>query len=150
MTWPTARDAYSFIQKWLERFPAYRENDFYIAGESYAGLNLVLKRLYIYSSFGSTSLSMVFIHVLIDKQMYAGKYIPELAEVVYDKNNENSSLHIKLKGILVCLIFILHTKHHLAWLISTTFSCNDIGQTYIIHYSVFILKLTLIWYLSFS
>ncbi|KAF2543354.1 hypothetical protein F2Q68_00031633, partial [Brassica cretica] len=36
----TARDAYSFIQKWLERFPAYRENDFYIAGESYAGLNL--------------------------------------------------------------------------------------------------------------
>lgn len=104
----------------------------------------------LYSSFGSTSLSMVFIHVLIDKQMYAGKYIPELAEVVYDNNNRNSSLHIKLKGILVCLIFILHTKHHLAWLISTTFSCNDIGQTYIIHYSVFILKLTLIWYLSFS
>ncbi|XP_048592164.1 serine carboxypeptidase-like 32 [Brassica napus] len=62
----TARDAYSFIQNWLERFPAYRENNFYIAGES-----------------------------------YAGKYIPELAEVVYDKNNENSSLHIKLKGILL-------------------------------------------------
>ncbi|KAF3602836.1 hypothetical protein F2Q69_00036832 [Brassica cretica] len=62
----TARDAYSFIQKWLERFPAYRENDFYIAGES-----------------------------------YAGKYIPELAEVVYDNNNRNSSLHIKLKGILL-------------------------------------------------
>ncbi|XP_018435519.1 serine carboxypeptidase-like 32 [Raphanus sativus] len=62
----TARDTYSFIQNWLERFPAYKENDFYIAGES-----------------------------------YAGKYIPELAEVVYDKNNENSSLHIKLKGILL-------------------------------------------------
>ncbi|KAL0836616.1 hypothetical protein Bca101_088506 [Brassica carinata] len=64
--WNHARDAYSFIQKWLERFPAYRENDFYIAGES-----------------------------------YAGKYIPELAEVVYDNNNRNSSLHIKLKGILL-------------------------------------------------
>ncbi|CAA7029672.1 unnamed protein product [Microthlaspi erraticum] len=62
----TARDAYAFIQKWLERFPAYRENDFYMAGES-----------------------------------YAGKYIPELAEFIYDKNNDNSSLHIKLKGILV-------------------------------------------------
>ncbi|KAF8093343.1 hypothetical protein N665_0384s0029 [Sinapis alba] len=62
----TARDAHSFIQKWLERFPAYKENDFYIAGES-----------------------------------YAGKYIPELAEVVYDKNNENSLLHINLKGILL-------------------------------------------------
>ncbi|KAJ4887345.1 Serine carboxypeptidase-like 32 [Raphanus sativus] len=62
----STRDTYSFIQNWLERFPAYKENDFYIAGES-----------------------------------YAGKYIPELAEVVYDKNNENSSLHIKLKGILL-------------------------------------------------
>ncbi|KAL0718777.1 hypothetical protein Bca4012_068100 [Brassica carinata] len=62
----TARDAYSFIQNWLERFPAYKENDFYIAGES-----------------------------------YAGRYIPELAEVVYDKNNDNSSIHIKLKGILL-------------------------------------------------
>ncbi|CAH8351021.1 unnamed protein product [Eruca vesicaria subsp. sativa] len=62
----TARDTYTFIQNWLERFPAYRDNDFYIAGES-----------------------------------YAGKYIPELAEVVYDKNNENLSLHIKLKGILL-------------------------------------------------
>ncbi|EOA34398.1 hypothetical protein CARUB_v10021926mg [Capsella rubella] len=62
----TARDAYAFIQKWLERFPAYRGNDFYIAGES-----------------------------------YAGKYIPELAEVVYDKNKDNSSRHIKLKGILL-------------------------------------------------
>ncbi|VVB14761.1 unnamed protein product [Arabis nemorensis] len=62
----TAKDTYSFIQKWLERFPAYREKDFYIAGES-----------------------------------YAGKYIPELAEVVYDKNNDNSSPHINLKGILL-------------------------------------------------
>ncbi|ESQ29339.1 hypothetical protein EUTSA_v10023955mg [Eutrema salsugineum] len=62
----TARDTYAFIQKWLQRFPAYRENHFYIAGES-----------------------------------YAGKYIPELAEIIFDKNNDNSSLHIKLKGILL-------------------------------------------------
>lgn len=35
----------------------------------------------------------------------AGKYVPELAEVVYDNNNNNkkngSSFHINLKGILV-------------------------------------------------
>ncbi|ESQ29337.1 hypothetical protein EUTSA_v10023439mg [Eutrema salsugineum] len=65
----TARDSYAFLQKWFERFPAYKGNEFFIAGES-----------------------------------YAGKYVPELAEVIYDKNKEdknNLSLHINLKGILL-------------------------------------------------
>ncbi|CAN7035806.1 unnamed protein product [Brassica rapa subsp. trilocularis] len=36
-------------------------------------------------------------------ESYAGKYVPELAEVVYDNNKKNSSssLHINLKGILL-------------------------------------------------
>ncbi|CAN8287868.1 unnamed protein product, partial [Cochlearia groenlandica] len=62
----TARDTYTFIQNWLQRFPVYKENEFYIAGES-----------------------------------YAGKYIPELAEVIYDKNKDHSFFHINLKGILL-------------------------------------------------
>lgn len=66
----TARDAYTFLCNWFEKFPEHKENTFYIAGES-----------------------------------YAGKYVPELAEVVYDNNNNNkkngSSFHINLKGILV-------------------------------------------------
>ncbi|CAA7029673.1 unnamed protein product [Microthlaspi erraticum] len=65
----TARDTYAFLQKWFVRFPAYKENKFFIAGES-----------------------------------YAGKYVPELAEVIYDKNkahNVNVSLHINLIGILL-------------------------------------------------
>ncbi|XP_071724821.1 serine carboxypeptidase-like 28 [Rutidosis leptorrhynchoides] len=33
----TARDAYIFLIKWLERFPQYKHRPFYIAGESYAG-----------------------------------------------------------------------------------------------------------------
>lgn len=99
----TAKDTYSFIQKWLERFPAYREKDFYIAGESYAGFDLVLKNINIIWY-------VVFIHVLIYKQTHIGKYVPELAKVVYDKNNDNSSPHINLKGILVCYIFLPHTK----------------------------------------
>lgn len=33
----TAEDAYTFLVKWLERFPQYKHRDFYIAGESYAG-----------------------------------------------------------------------------------------------------------------
>ncbi|XWS07927.1 hypothetical protein CRYUN_Cryun41cG0033600 [Craigia yunnanensis] len=33
----TAKDAYTFLIKWLERFPDYKHRPFYIAGESYAG-----------------------------------------------------------------------------------------------------------------
>ncbi|CAA7020795.1 unnamed protein product [Microthlaspi erraticum] len=64
----TARDAYTFLRNWFEKFPEHKDNTFYIAGES-----------------------------------YAGKYVPELAEVVYDNNNKNngSSFHINLKGILL-------------------------------------------------
>lgn len=74
MTWPTARDAYSFIQKWLERFPAYRENDFYIAGESYAGLNLVLKRLYIVVLGQHHCLWFLFMFLLTNKCMQESIY----------------------------------------------------------------------------
>ncbi|KAJ4724616.1 Carboxypeptidase [Melia azedarach] len=33
----TAVDAYTFLVNWLERFPQYKNRDFFIAGESYAG-----------------------------------------------------------------------------------------------------------------
>ena len=33
----TADDAYVFLVKWLERFPAYKGRAFYISGESFAG-----------------------------------------------------------------------------------------------------------------
>ncbi|KAG4974759.1 hypothetical protein JHK82_031648 [Glycine max] len=33
----TAADNYLFFVNWLERYPEYKERDFYIAGESYAG-----------------------------------------------------------------------------------------------------------------
>ncbi|KAH7656227.1 Peptidase S10 serine carboxypeptidase protein [Dioscorea alata] len=45
----TARDSYTFLINWLERFPEYKNRDFFIAGESYAGhyipqlANLILK-----------------------------------------------------------------------------------------------------------
>lgn len=35
-----AEDAYSFLLNWLERFPQYKDRDFYISGESYAGSTL--------------------------------------------------------------------------------------------------------------
>ncbi|KAJ4724619.1 Carboxypeptidase [Melia azedarach] len=33
----TAADAYTFLVNWLERFPQYKNRDFFITGESYAG-----------------------------------------------------------------------------------------------------------------
>ncbi|XP_059663516.1 serine carboxypeptidase 1-like [Cornus florida] len=33
----TAKDAYTFLINWLERFPQYKIRNFYISGESYAG-----------------------------------------------------------------------------------------------------------------
>ncbi|XP_047337839.1 serine carboxypeptidase 1-like [Impatiens glandulifera] len=34
----TARDTYKFLLKWLKRFPEYKNRDFYLVGESYAGI----------------------------------------------------------------------------------------------------------------
>ncbi|XP_047331909.1 serine carboxypeptidase 1-like [Impatiens glandulifera] len=33
----TAKDAYAFLVNWLERFPEYKDRDFFLTGESYAG-----------------------------------------------------------------------------------------------------------------
>lgn len=33
-----ASDNLVFLQRWLEKFPQYKSNDLYIAGESYAGI----------------------------------------------------------------------------------------------------------------
>lgn len=34
----TALDSYTFLREFFDVYPEYRENDFYIAGESYAGI----------------------------------------------------------------------------------------------------------------
>ena len=48
----TARDAYVFLEKFLERFPAYAGRDFWIAGESYGGhyVRLLLQAVHVLQS----------------------------------------------------------------------------------------------------
>ncbi|RWR97994.1 Peptidase S10 [Cinnamomum micranthum f. kanehirae] len=63
----TANDSYKFLLNWFKRFPQYKSNEFYIAGES-----------------------------------YAGHYIPQLAQVVFDSNKKATmENYINLKGIMV-------------------------------------------------
>ncbi|KAL4202074.1 hypothetical protein AMTRI_Chr02g261930 [Amborella trichopoda] len=62
----TALESYTFLHKWFNKFPLYRNRSFYIAGES-----------------------------------YAGKYVPELAELIHDKNKD-PSMYIDLKGFVTC------------------------------------------------
>ncbi|KAF8727103.1 hypothetical protein HU200_019609 [Digitaria exilis] len=62
-----AEDAYSFLVNWLERFPEYKDREFYISGES-----------------------------------YAGHYVPQLAELVYERNKKKKEKsYINLKGFIV-------------------------------------------------
>ncbi|XP_052201997.1 serine carboxypeptidase-like 31 isoform X2 [Diospyros lotus] len=61
----TANDAYAFLHNWFLKFPSYKTQKFYVAGES-----------------------------------YAGKYVPELAELIHEKNKD-PSLFIDLRGILL-------------------------------------------------
>ncbi|KAJ8560473.1 hypothetical protein K7X08_022333 [Anisodus acutangulus] len=62
-----AEDAYNFLVKWLERFPEFKNREFFISGES-----------------------------------YAGHYVPQLAELVYNRNKDSKKYpYINLKGFIV-------------------------------------------------
>uniref|UniRef100_A0A0D9W7C3 Carboxypeptidase n=1 Tax=Leersia perrieri TaxID=77586 RepID=A0A0D9W7C3_9ORYZ len=63
----TAQDSYSFLLNWLNKFPEFKNRDFYIAGES-----------------------------------YAGHYVPQLAELIYDGNKRASGDGvINIKGFMI-------------------------------------------------
>ncbi|XP_010273635.1 PREDICTED: serine carboxypeptidase 24-like [Nelumbo nucifera] len=57
----TAREAFVFMVRWMERFPQYKYRDFYIAGESYAGhyVPQLAKKIYDYNK----NLSKPFINL---------------------------------------------------------------------------------------
>ncbi|KAJ4908664.1 Serine carboxypeptidase-like 35 [Raphanus sativus] len=63
----TADDSLAFLINWFMKFPEFRSNEFYIAGES-----------------------------------YAGHYVPQLANAIYDRNKKvTRDLHINVKGFMI-------------------------------------------------
>ncbi|KAI3941613.1 hypothetical protein MKX01_018203 [Papaver californicum] len=63
----TAKDSYTFLLNWFERFPHYKSHDFFLAGES-----------------------------------YAGHYVPQLAERIFDANkNASKKNYINFKGFII-------------------------------------------------
>ncbi|KAI3868602.1 hypothetical protein MKX03_013112 [Papaver bracteatum] len=63
----TAKDSYTFLLNWFERFPHFKSHDFFLAGES-----------------------------------YAGHYVPQLAERIFDANKKASKKdYINFKGFII-------------------------------------------------
>ncbi|KAE8810016.1 serine carboxypeptidase-like 33 [Hordeum vulgare] len=62
-----AEDTYNFLINWFKRFPQYKDREFYISGES-----------------------------------YAGHYVPQLADLVYERNKgKKANTYINFKGFIV-------------------------------------------------
>jgi carboxypeptidase C (cathepsin A) len=48
-----ATDAHAFLLNWFKRFPQFRHHDFYLAGESYAGMHYIYMWLQMFITHGA-------------------------------------------------------------------------------------------------
>lgn len=97
-----AEDAYTFLVNWFERFPQYKHRDFYIAGESYAGAEL----LYLYLVYHFTPFPLLISFMLsfpfsLSLISLSGHYVPQLSQLVYERNKGIQNPDINFKGFMV-------------------------------------------------
>ena len=71
-----AEDAYAFLVNWLERFPQYKHRDFYVAGESYAGITSIPVLAVILYLIHSWSLEVKLKDHIFGK-LLSGHYVPQ-------------------------------------------------------------------------
>jgi serine carboxypeptidase-like clade 2 len=91
-----AKDAYTFLVKWFQRFSQYKHRPFYIAGESYAGsLGNTFFYDLICESFGNYRVLALTLHLC------SGHYIPELSQIIVRGNKGIKNPVINFKGFLV-------------------------------------------------
>lgn len=92
-----AEDAYTFLVNWFERFPQYKHREFYIAGESYAGDFIFYMSVFLPRNF-VPQLSIKFL-----EHNLSGHYVPQLGQIVYQKNKGIQNPVINFKGFMVRL-----------------------------------------------
>lgn len=98
----TAEDSYAFLVNWFRRFPSFKSHDFYIAGESYAGINH-FPHFFIDSQQSKCHLRTWVLQK--NPSLFSGHYVPQLAQVIYDRNKHASKhSYINLKGFMVKII----------------------------------------------
>ncbi|KAF8403028.1 hypothetical protein HHK36_011123 [Tetracentron sinense] len=92
----TAEDGYAFLVNWFESFPQYKHRDFYIAGESYAGPEFIpIFTFYLDTQFVEKQTNQpAFVSV-------SGHYVPQLSQLVYQRNKGIQNPVINFKGFLV-------------------------------------------------
>lgn len=107
----SAEDSHKFLINWFKRFPQYKSHDFYITGESYGGTFAhKLAQLTHYSwihlcffwSVMQLWLPIILIMCFYVRNMITGHYVPQLSELVYDRNkNASKETYINFKGFMV-------------------------------------------------
>lgn len=99
-----AEDAYAFLVNWFERFPQYKHRDFYIAGESYAGVTSIAILAVIFYMICSWSLKVKLQDYNFGK-LLSGHYVPQLSQIVYERNRGVQNPVINFKGFLVRMCY---------------------------------------------
>lgn len=99
----SAKDSYTFLVNWFKRFPQFKSHEFYISGESYAGM-FIHKNVgqHIHKNWSTFILTYVWL-----LGCSTGHYVPQLSEVIFDMNKHVSKKeYINFKGFMVIIPLI--------------------------------------------
>lgn len=120
----TADDSHAFLLQWFKRFPSFESHDFYITGESYAGIYYkhislpFLEKCAFPKTLRVTSRNALFCEKyrwirwviacicfliwIFSCARISGHYVPQLSELIFERNKVASKeTYINFKGFMV-------------------------------------------------